>query len=61
MGHRIGGSLKVGDMVRHVNEGWWGMIVEIKRDPNTRASWLEIYCAKNEHVYGRWSSQVEVV
>ena len=53
--------MKVGDMVRHVNEGWWGMIVEIKRDPNTKASWLEIYCAEKSHVYGRWSSQVEAI
>jgi len=48
-------------MVRHINEGWLGMIVEIKQYPKTRSSWLEIYCAQNEHVYGRWSSQVEVI
>ena len=61
MGYWFGGSLKVGDIVRHVNEGWWGVIVEIKSDPSLRSQWFEIYCAENEHIYGRWSSQVEAI
>ena len=53
--------MKIGDLVRHVNEGWWGIIVEIRSDSSLRSKWFEIYCSEKDHVYGRWSSQVELV
>lgn len=51
--------MKIGDLVRHPSEGWWGVIVGILTDPNLRSLWFEVYCSETDTIRGSWDYQVE--
>lgn len=53
--------MKVGDLVKHAHNGWWGIIVSIEKDPRLRSLWLTVYCSEIDYTRTAWESELELV
>jgi hypothetical protein len=53
--------MKVGDLVKHVDKGWWGIIVQIEKDPRIRRPWFTVYCSEIDWTHSAWGYELELV